>query len=739
MHADAADLDFETGSLAELVGPRSVGVHKYFEHETTRAWLFSWSIGDGLVYRWQPGDPDPVMLLLHIAMGKIVVAHNAMFERIAWSFIRDKYGLHHWPELKATQQRCTMAKAMAMNLPAALDQLMKVLQAAQQKDAEGKALMQQMAKPRKSKDGKLHWREDAESIARLGDYCDQDIRAEHEADKLVPNLSPYEQLLWELDQIINDRGIPIDVPAVMRAVDVVEYAKRQADAKMAALTDGMVKKCTEVDKIVQWINSQGIRCVSFTKGDHADLLVMSGLMGNDRVSKVIDLRRDAAKTSTAKFLKMLECVCNDGRIRGQFQYHGATQTGRWAGRLVQPQNLVRIDWEREGHAVQFMVWVLNAPLSTSETYDMIEMALGSPLKYLALALRAMIKAEPGHVLYGADFSNIEGRVNAWLAGEAWKIQAFRDFDAKIGPDLYKVAYSRSFGVPVEQVGKGRERQIGKVQELALGFQGGVGALISMAASNNVKIPDLVDPVRSTTAASLWEEMLKAFDSAQDKNDLFPEQWAACKMIVKNWRGAHPAISAAWYELQDAALAAVEQPNVIIQVYGGRARYVSDGAFLYCQLPSGRVICYPQPHIRFEQKVYVEVNGKMIDTVEFFPHEIEIFRSMGARFTKRNRNVVWFYGVDPETKQWREAYLYGGHQCENIVQGAARCALDRAMWRIESAGTYPIILTAHDEILSHVRKGVGSLKHFEDLMKQEEPWMEGLPIAVSSFEDERYVK
>lgn len=738
VHA-VADLDFETGSRAELTGPRSVGVHKYFEHESTRVWLFSYAFDGGIPMRYHVGDPDPVALLDHIRAGRKVVAHNAMFERTAWAFMRDKYKLWHWPELKATQQRCTMAKSMAMNMPASLDRAGDVLQLKQQKDAAGKAHMLKMAKPRVTKHGEVIWLDSAEDIAKLGDYCDQDIRTEHELDKAVPDLSPYEQLLWELDQIINDRGIPIDVPAVMRAVDVVAYAKTRADAKMKEITGGAVGKCTELAKIIAWVNAQGIACTSFTKGDHEDLIVMGNMSGVSAVAEVVELRKAAAKTSTSKFLKMLECVCNDGRIRGQFQYHGATQTGRWAGRLVQPQNLPRIDWDRDGPAVTFMVWVLNAPLSTHETYEMIDMCLGSPLKYLSLALRGMIKAEPGHVLYGADFSNIEGRVNAWLAGEAWKLQAFREYDAGTGPDLYKLAYSRSFGKLVEQIGKGRERQIGKVQELSLGFQGGVGALLKMGANNNVKVFDLIEPVKAATPIDIWESVLGDYDSATDKHNLLPDAWAACKIVVKNWRGAHPGIVASWYELQDAAIAAVDNPHTVVPVYNGRVRYMCDKNFLYCQLPSGRVICYPQPHVAFEKTEYVEINGTWVQTDTYFPYEIELMRAMGMPFKTRNRNVLYFYGVDAETGMWVRSYLYGGHQCENIVQAVARCILDRAMWRIESAGVYPIILTAHDEILSHVRKGVGSLRHFEDLMKVDEPWLDGLPLAVSSFEDERYVK
>lgn len=207
-----AHLDFETASAAELVGARSVGVHRYAEDESTRIWLFAYSFDDGLVYRWRPGAPDPVALLNHITAGGIVVSHNAMFERQIWEAMRIKYNLRHWPVLHAQQQICTMAKSMAMNLPGALEQLTVVLGATEQKDMEGSALMKRLSKPHKNV-----WTEPTlAELDRLGAYCDQDVRAELEVDRKVPDLSPHEQKLWVLDQIINDRGIPMDVPSITR-------------------------------------------------------------------------------------------------------------------------------------------------------------------------------------------------------------------------------------------------------------------------------------------------------------------------------------------------------------------------------------------------------------------------------------------------------------------------------------------------------------------------------------------
>jgi DNA polymerase len=332
-------------------------------------------------------------------------------------------------------------------------------------------------------------------------------------------------------------------------------------------------------------------------------------------------------------------------------------------------------------------------------------------------------------------------MNAFLSGEEWKLQAFRDYDNGTGPDLYKLAYSKSFGVPVEQIGKGHERQIGKVQELALGYQGGVGAFITMGDTYNVKPEDLVKPVRNATPNEAWDKVAETYASATNKFELPEDQWTAISLIVAGWRKGHPNTTQSWWDLQDAGLAAVETPHTIHEIYHGRARYMSDGNYLYCQLPSGRVICYAQPHIRTTRTEHVEIEGVWHDVDTFFPWELDNLKVQGCKFRVRVRNQVWFYGVDGETKQWREDYMYGGFQAENIIQAASRCVLDRAMFRVENGG-YPIILHAHDEILSEVVKGVGSETDFERLMEvdpKDEPWLAGFPLAVSTWTDTRYVK
>jgi DNA polymerase len=731
-----AHVDFETASDQELGGQKSVGVHRYAESPHTRVWGFSWGFSKYDVHRWRPGYPDPTELLEHIAAGGIVVAHNAGFERIIWAFIRARYGLGHWPALCIWQQDCTLARAANQNLPIALEKIGRILKLREKKDDEGAKLMKSMSKPKILKDGTITWPLDTpQNRDRLELYQDQDVRTEIEGDDILLPLPPLERDVWELDQVINDRGIPVDIEAVTVAWDVVNYAKRAADRRMFALTGGAVGTCNEIENIVNWIRSRGFKCDSFRKDDHADIMMFADFGGDEVVRKVVELRRDAGKTSTSKFLRILECVCADDRIRGQIMYCGATQTKRFAGKLVQTQNLKRFDPEREADGIKFAINLLKSGMTIPDIYNVMSMAFKAPIDVLAKCMRPMIKAEDGHVFYNADYSNVEGRINAWLANETTKIAAFLAYDNKTGPDLYKLAFSGAFGKPVEQVAY-EERQVGKVMELSFGFQGGVGAFIENAekAQPPLKPAAIVAPVRAAVAADMWFRVREEYQSATDKFDLLQDEWTAVKIVVRGWRNNNAMIKQGWYDAQDAAIQAMDAPYTEVPCYFGRVSYLFDGSNLYCRLPDGSILYYNQAFMRYQVTEYVEVAGAWIDCTEFFPHELEDLRKAGARFKQQGRNVVYFH--HEVTGQWVPQALYGGLQCENIVQGTGRAILVRAMLRVEKAG-YPIVMHTHDDILSHVRKGFGSVAEYEDLMRINEPWLAGMPLAVKGHMDERY--
>lgn len=691
MDSAVAHIDFETRSACDL---KHAGVHRYAEDDTTQIVCLSWCIGDGPVHSWVPGEPDPVDLLDHVRGGGIVAAHNMQFDRTIWNYVALTWG---WPTIAVAQTDCTMARANAMGLPAALSMAGAAIGAKLQKDTDGARLMMQMCKPRakarlSSAEGQallaeggvdveafpgldlvVRWWFDAPRLERLRAYCDKDILSEREIDGTLPGLSASERRVYHLDQTINERGVAIDVALAEKAAAVVLEARRRADERMWWLTDGAVKKCSEVAKLVAWLNSRGVACESMAKGDIEEIILQTEILSDDTAAEAVRLRRMTSRTSTDKFKAMLSSVCRDGRVRGTLAYHSA-HTGRWAGRLIQPQNFPRVDADSELPDVMRAIRLLHSDRSADEVASALETLTGDVMGTLAKCLRATIIAKPGMQFVGGDFSNIEGRINAWIAGEAWKLQAFREYDAGTGPDLYKLAFSRSFKVPIAGVTKA-DRQIGKVMELALGYQGGVGAFQTMAANYGVKVSD--------------------------------ERADELKVA---WRTANSAITQSWWDMQDAAIAAVGSPGERVSLLMGRVAYIAANGFLFCKLPSGRVISYAAPRLVAQE----DARGRV-------------------------RYQVEYDGLDSQTNRWGPQRLYGGSLCNHIVQGTARDVMAEAMFRAE-AESFPVVLTVHDELLSEIAASRGpQSERFAELMSRLPSWADGLPLAAAAWEDTRYVK
>jgi len=351
-------LDFESASAVDLL---KTGVYRYAEDPSTFIWLFSWRIGNGVVNQWRPGWPAPAALLDHIAAGGIVTAHNAVFERLVWnSVLRRTAGCESYPRLSIEQMDDTMARALAIHLPPKLEDLARALDLPEQKDAEGSTLMKKMAKPRKrNDDGTFTWWGDPANIDRLGLYCDQDVLTECAVDMRLPPLSTDERRLWELDQQINDRGIALDLNTIQACVEVLEIAQTRAHARMSELTGGQVRKCSEATRIVQWLTDRGIPTESIAKAEHDGLKTLADLVGDPVAREVIELRAEAAKSSTAKYTRMLQVACEDGRARGLLAYHRA-HTGRWGGALLQPQNLPSFDEDTDLDGVLGTIDILQA-------------------------------------------------------------------------------------------------------------------------------------------------------------------------------------------------------------------------------------------------------------------------------------------------------------------------------------------------------------------------------------------
>ena len=687
MALPVAHLDLESRSTCDL---KTSGLYKYWEDPETEVLVVRWRIGDGPVNE-SPSIND-FQLEAHIIDGLTVTGHNIAFDREGWNTkIASTYG---FPKIPIEQTDCTQARCAALSLPQGLEQAGKVLNLSIQKDVEGHRLMMRMCKPKKhNDDGSVEWHETPEQLARLSEYCATDVLSECAIDAAVPQLSPSEKRLWVLDQQINARGVRLDVPLIGRALAVAERAALSASAEIYDLTSGAVERTSQTARIVAWLNARGIPAGSIGKGETEELLVRADLFDDPLARQVIELRSASAKSSVAKYKAMLRAVCRDGRSRGTLNYHGAS-TGRWAGRLWQPQNLPKINDAAP------LVEELHEILSHNDAdtaFALCRLNFDNPLDVLSKALRSMVIAEAGHVLIGGDYSNIEGRVNAWLAGEHWKTKAFFAFDRGEGPDLYKITYARAFGITPEEVTKEQRNTTGKTMDLAFSFAGGVKAYHKFGAKFGVSVSD---------------ERADEFKLA--------------------WREAHPAIKAGWYELQKAALEAVRHPGMKVPCLDGKIVYMVKRNILWCRLPSGRPLAYIAPHI--ESGTCKECHGE--GAIE---HESGLVEDCPECWgTGEIKARVAFFGMNSATKQWRKNALWHGLAWENVVQAIARDILVEGMFRLEEAG-YPLVLTVHDENICEVPEGFGSPEELAELMSIVPTWAEGLPVAVSAWKDRRYVK
>lgn len=323
---------------------------------------------------------------------------------------------------------------------------------------------------------------------------------------------------------------------------------------------------------------------------------------------------------------------------------------------------------------------------------------------LSSVIRGCIVAPPGVKLTIADLSNIEGRGLAWLAGEEWKLQAFRDFDAGIGFDLYKLAYAKSFGIDPALVTKD-QRQIGKTQELGMGFGGGAGAFATFANAFGIDLDDLASKVLPVADPKVVEEATSFLVWCRGKDPKFgrgmsDKAFIACDVVKRGWRSAHPAISGWWPMLEQAFRDAIDSPKYTFDC--GTVKVRRDGSWLRIRLPSGRALCYPAP---------------LIDAA----------------------GNCSYMGMNQYSRKWERITTYSGKLAENCTQAFARDILAYNMPRIEAEG-YKIVLSVHDELLTETPDSDEfTHERLSALMSTVPPWAEGLPLAAAGFECLRYRK
>ncbi|WP_369210736.1 DNA polymerase [Xylella fastidiosa] len=704
--------------------PMAHGVHAYAEH--AELLLFAYALGEGPVQVWDctatATMPDDLSAALHDP-AVLLYFHNSHFDRTVLRHCGITIPLERW--------RDSMAQALTHALPGALGTLCELLRVPveQAKEKDGKRLIALFCKPRPAHCTLRRATRDTHPTdwAQFVEYARRDVGAMREVVKRLPshNYAGAELALWFLDQTINDRGVLIDTDLVQAAIGAVERAKQTLAQRTEALTGGAVQAATQRDALLQHLNTaHGVALPDMQQHTVARCIDDPALP--ETVRELLSIRRQASSTSTAKYQALLHCTSRDGRLRGTLQFNGASRTGRWAGRLFQPHNLPRPTLSQEVIAVGIDAMKAGC----------VDLVFDDVMALTSSALRSCLIAPKNKKLVVADLSNIEGRVLAWLAGETPKLHAFREFDTcqgvdgtwhsgeaithaarrgaplalqrnadhapiRRGDDIYKRAYAHSFGIAPQAVSK-EQRQIGKVQELALGYGGGVGAFAAFAALYHIDLEAMaaqaVFPPLLLQEATELLEWTKA--NHRPTFGLSDRAWLACDVFKRAWRNAHPAIAAFWQALQFAVTDAIHHPETTHTCCGITVQYRR--AWLRLRLPSGRVLYYAAPS--------VDEHG-----------------------------ALSYMGTHPVTRKWTRLTTYGGKLVENITQAVSRDVLAACMPAIEAAG-YQIVLTVHDEIITEADDNAAfNAAHLAALMATPPPWAQGLPLAAEGFDTHRYRK
>lgn len=545
-------IDIETYSDLDI---KKVGGYKYAENCEVLLFAYAWDDAPVHIVDFTAGEtlPDDVLFALTDNM-VTKCAYNAQFERTVLShFLHRRSPDMPFQFLDPVGWSCTMVHALTLGLPGGLEGVSKALRLADDKAkmSVGKQLITYFCKP--CKPTKVNGGRERnlpehapEKWAMFKEYCVRDVVAEREIRKRFASylLSDREKRLWELDQRINDRGVRIDAQLVSEAIAFDADFKGRVIAQAAELT-GLPNPASG-EQLRRWIyREEGFAPESLAKDVLPDVIKRAQ---KPAVKEMLRLKQLMSKTSVKKYEAMQRARCGDGRVHGLLQFYGANRTGRWAGRLVQVQNLPRNSMTELDDAREL--------LRRGDT-DAIEMIYDHPLDVLSQLIRTAFVPHKGCRFVVADFSAIEARVIAWLAGEKWRMEVFAE-----GGDIYCASASKMFGVPVEKHGiNGHLRQKGKIAELALGYQGSIGALKAMGA-DKLGLSD--------------EELLK---------------------IVDSWRRASPHIKQLWYDVDAAALEAVRERRAVTLHHG--VAFSTRKGILFLRLPSGRRLAYVRPMTEIE--------------------------------------------------------------------------------------------------------------------------------------------
>ena len=712
-------IDIETYSSADLA---KTGVYRYAEAPDFEVLLIGYSFDEGPVHVHDCTLPEcwPRDLMDALIDPDITkYAYNAAFERTCLSRALEE-------ELPPEQWKDTMIMALECGLPGSLAAAGAALGLPEEqlKDPRGKALIQYFCKPcrpTRVNGGRTRNlpKHDPEKWALFIEYNRQDVVTEMAIRKKLERIPvpASEWDLWHLDQTMNDRGIRIDLPMVDNIVRYDEQRRAELLEEAREITG--LSNPNSLAQLKPWINELwSVDAPQLRKDDVEVLLKREDLP--PEVRRVLEIRQALGKTSTAKYGAMQEAVCEDGRLRGILQFYGANRSGRWAGRIVQVHNLAKnflpdLDLARE--------------LAEEGDFDTMETLFGETAFVFSELIRTAFIPSEGRRFVVSDFSAIEARVVAWLAGEQWTLDAFR-----AGEDIYCKTASMMYHVPVEKHGQNKHlRQKGKIAVLACGYQGGVGAM-----------------------------------KAMDKGGSIPEE--ELQSVVDQWRAANPHIVKLWRTCEMAVRTAIEERRPV-RIQGGRIVFSYTGGNLLITLPSGRRICYwgariEDTHVpvrgangRYRYRVYVNKGSgwcpvgettavseeQAINNVRHNQHGDCVsqyspgWEWSAEQVTNTKTGSIIYMGVNQTTKQWGKTETYGGKIVENIVQATARDCLAEAMRRVTAMG-YEIVMHIHDEMVVDVPiEDTDALARINKAMGDPIDWAPGLPLKGDGYETPFYKK
>ncbi len=759
MRLQRATIDFETRSACSI---RNCGSWRYSLDPTTDPLCLAFRLPyweKGRTGLWHPAFPhlgleeaqfgsfdDLLELFLWVQDGNYVEAHNAWFERGIWYNIMQ--ARWQWPEIAPDRWLCSAAKAAAHSLPRNLEDAVDACHLPIKKDDIGDKLIKRLCVPRKSrkadrvawarthapcqvcegvgrmpkfkKNGEpsikgqkcpecagsgfdptvavpsmpLLWNESRDEYELFFEYCRQDVLAEEGLSDHLGDLNHVEQEVYLVDQMVNERGYHLDAEAIDAAFDLIDTESVDLNKELHVLTEGTVEKATQRERMMEWFETQGLELLDTTKETVEETLARTDITPTAR--RGLELMKVLGRSSTAKYVKMRDWLCPDGRAHGGLLYHGAS-TGRWSGQGVQPHNFVKgriPDME--------LAWAVLKTLDRNriitEVVDKKGKPIGGVMDVLAEALRGAITATPGKVLYVADYAAIEARVVLWLAEDYEALKVFLDKST----DIYCVMASTIFGRKIVKADP--ERQLGKAAILGLGFQMGASKFVDSAATYGITLKQdhwCAECGEGTTLH--WKHDRDHLFQYRDTDD--PNETTAAA-VVKAYREKFWRVKEMWADQERAAIEATVYGD---EVRCGRVVWFTDNGFLYCRLPSGRCLGYPEPQVKAS------------------------LTSWGQQ-----KDQLSFMGIDQYSRQWQRQVTYGGSLVENMTQAVARDLMAEACVRAESSGKYAPVLTVHDELIAEGDPG-HDIKEFEHLMAFVPPWAEGCPVDAEGWSGFRYRK